>query len=816
MERNEKLVSPVNILECFEEANKKISPLWDIRDYVAVNPFYGFKEHDFIDVAKYIRNVSGKDILPNKTYFKKKYSSGDITSYDLEVAIKLYQREGQDQGLVFTSNDMVNYLNGQGQKNSELKIRALSDLYDLENQTHVTDVITKEVSKWCAAYFDEGQAVWKIPTKGLRLYSWWKSLARFDQPLGSQGKSFSKLVKSLPHEPTHALKLLTDRMLEKNKITSNELVHYYYRLIYTTLGWSSYMNKFEFEAARSNDTSRLEEVGELIDLVVIRMAYDIVLLDDVAEVEIIAEDMKAEPQDDLTLKYLWLAAAESSYRRKTQERLKEISIGSELQRPDVQMGFCIDVRSEILRRHLENASPKIQTIGFGGFFGMPISIKGLGHEGADHSCPILVDTAHEIHECASKFESVLISKKKKHVADIYLKKSIQSSASSGFSFVETFGFGYIFKMLKAAIGKKKPNLDTVEMGVTQEERKRIELDTERLSREEKVSLGFNALKNMSLVKNFGKHVFFVGHGSESANNPYASALECGACAGHSGHLNARLLADILNEQEVRNGLQKRGIEIPSDTCFYWGLHNTAKDTLTFSEDFYQKSELAQYKEVFEKACMDCRRERARNLPLCENLDSGQLSEEFDSRANDWSEIRPEWGLSRNASFIVGRRDLTRSLDLEGRAFLHDYDHTLDLDLSVLEVIMTAPMIVSNWINMQYYASTVDPEKFGAGNKALNNVVGTIGCIEGNASDLLGGLTKQSVWYEDEYYHEPLRLQVFIEANPISIDSIIQKHKLLQDLIGNNWLSIISLDPNDGEFKLYHKGQWIKTKDDLLN
>ena len=130
--------------------------------------------------------------------------------------------------------------------------------------------------------------------------------------------------------------------------------------------------------------------------------------------------------------------------------------------------------------------------------------------------------------------------------------------------------------------------------------------------------------------------------------------------------------------------------------------------------------------------------------------------------------------------------------------------------------MTAPMIVTNWINMQYYASTIDQEKFGVGNKVLANVVGTIGCIQVNSSDLLGGLTEQSVRYAGEYYHEPLRLQVFIEAETDSIDQIIEKHQLVKDLIQNDWVKVISIHPTNKQFMLRHMKKWIEVKRDLCN
>jgi uncharacterized protein YbcC (UPF0753/DUF2309 family) len=41
-------------------------------------------------------------------------------------------------------------------------------------------------------------------------------------------------------------------------------------------------------------------------------------------------------------------------------------------------------------------------------------------------------------------------------------------------------------------------------------------------------------------------VLFIGHGSHSANNPFGSSLDCGACAASPGRHNARMLAKIAN------------------------------------------------------------------------------------------------------------------------------------------------------------------------------------------------------------------------------------------------------------------------------
>jgi uncharacterized protein YbcC (UPF0753/DUF2309 family) len=75
-------------------------------------------------------------------------------------------------------------------------------------------------------------------------------------------------------------------------------------------------------------------------------------------------------------------------------------------------------------------------------------------------------------------------------------------------------------------------------------------------------------------------------------------------------------------------------------------------------------------------------------------------------------VRPEWGLAGNAAFIVAPRERTYHLNLKGRVFLHNYIHAADTTKSTLELIMTAPMIVTNWINLQYYASTVNNQALG--------------------------------------------------------------------------------------------------------
>ncbi|MCA9017278.1 MAG: DUF2309 family protein, partial [Planctomycetaceae bacterium] len=178
------------------------------------------------------------------------------------------------------------------------------------------------------------------------------------------------------------------------------------------------------------------------------------------------------------------------------------------------------------------------------------------------------------------------------------------------------------------------------------------------------------------------------------------------------------------------------------------------------------------------------------------------------RAADWSEVRPEWGLAGNAAFVIAPRESTREIDLDARTFLHSYDHENDPEGIVLENIMTAPMIVAHWINMQYYASTVDNHHFGSGNKTLHNVVGGFGILSGNGGDLMTGLPWQSLHTGSGFQHKPLRLQVVIAAPRKVIEKIISKHQSIANLLSGGWMHLISLDEQQ-QFQYSTDGNWKK-------
>ena len=762
------------LAEAANKAARAIPPVWPLASSVAVNPFLGQSGEDLAHVAARLARVAGAPVTMHRSYYLDRIASGAITDEDLAVALSLQPAEIRPAS--------VAALKAAARDTAE-PVRALPTVADLAAKASGIDwpsLVSDRIGTWASAYFDEGQALWSAPRAKNALAAW-RAFATQDLTPEIIGlKGFASYIADTPESAAQVLA----RAVATLGLEPAALETCFHQLLMTLGGWSQVARHRLWQAELAGSTD-----GTLIDLLAVRLLWEEALYEKYAD-EIAAEWAEvrcahaapvAPAQGDL-IGVILQEGAEHAAQRALTDVLATSSSEPNAARAMLQAVFCIDVRSEVFRRAFESVSPGIETLGFAGFFGIATTHRRFASDVSELRLPVLLNPA--VSSCSERSAETANDKKARIAARTSRAWGrFKLAAVSSFAFVEATGPVYAAKLIRDSLRlnrRKAPNDPTPTLSTE------LDLGTRTNAAE-------TVLRAMSLTQGFARLVILAGHGANVVNNPHASALHCGACGGYSGEANARLLAGVLNDAEVRKGLAVRGIEIPADTLFIGALHDTTTDDVTLYDkdapSAAHASDIAQAKTSLRSAGTLARTERMLRLPRAAN------ERQVRARSRDWAQVRPEWGLAGCKAFIAAPRRRTQGRSLEGRAFLHDYDWKHDKSFKVLELIMTAPVVVASWISLQYYGSTVAPETFGGGNKLLHNVVGGIGVLEGNGGPLRAGLPWQSVHDGARYMHEPIRLSVCIEAPREAMSDILKRHAPVRALFDNRWLTLLALDGN---------------------
>lgn len=816
-----------------------IAPTWPLAHAVACNPLQGLEELPFAEATRKGQALFDAQTLPGFWQLRQALAAGHITQQQVEESI-----DKALEGLPATHTigkalidfrplmkAMVEELDERYTPNRtpELLRQALGQLQEASAWQGTLEPVNKSTITWLSAFLDEGQAAWSMPMRERGFYRAVKVLVEM------QGEG-PDVLGLLPEDSEKAIALLLDKLPVAPKD--------HYRFLRDQLlalpGWASYIR---WRSEQSDYAPQLRYPISLNDYLAVRLLLLCQLPQEAWEEAIVpkrewltlhhwaAQQLSPGPATDprawadllrdmqeachrlrLTLLQSW----EAAFRQNIGQQLKQqMATKPEAARPDAQLAFCIDVRSEPFRRQVE-ASGHYETFGFAGFFGLPIAYETVLGERVK-SLPVLLQPAHELREqaspcCAHQAERHQNGLKLlKELKQAY--KSLKYNISTPFAAVEALGLPAGLITIGRSIipqplsklrrmGRRwfRPEIDTAP-DISPAEDWGIPFDNQ-------LAYAGNALRMMGLTRNFAPLVVLCGHGSQTENNPYAAALDCGACGGSHGGPNAAAMARILNQSAIREGLREQGVDIPADTLFVGAQHNTTTDEVSLLDlpnlDAEKQAQITALKTGLASA-------QNRNLDQRAGQFGLKKGKGILRRSTDWSEVRPEWGLAGNAGFIVAPRQLTEKLDLRGRCFLHSYDWEQDAEATSLEVILTAPLVVAQWINSQYFFSTVDNTAFGSGNKITHNVVGKIGVMQGNSSDLMHGLPWQSVMKnDDELYHQPLRLTAFVVAPRERVQMLVEKHDVLQKLLYNEWVALQVLDPETEQmWALQVDGSWVK-------
>ncbi|MBI1311443.1 DUF2309 family protein [bacterium] len=505
---------------------------------------------------------------------------------------------------------------------------------------------------------------------------------------------------------------------------------------------------------------------------------------------------------------------------------QEQTASSAKSRPAWQIVCCIDDREESFRRHLEEIDPSVETFGAAGFFAVVMYYRGAADAYFKPLCPGIVTPEHYVTEDVGyTFEGVNRQRasSRKRIGRITHQVHQRSRTFVGGILTGLFGSLATFPLVARVLFPRLTSQIRKRFGELLQPPPVTQLQLERYEASPGSSNGHvgytlaemagivqRLLQDIGLTKteDFSRVVIICGHGSSSINNPHESAYCCGACAGKRGGPNARAFAHMANDFRVRNELQKRGLTIPEETTFLGAYHDTTSDSVVFYDlDRMPASHRTEFERI-QKVIEECRErnahERCRRFVAADlKLPQLEMLRHAETRGEDLSQVRPEYNHATDSMCIVGRRDWSRGLFLDRRAFLTSYDPTQDdADNSVLFRILAAAIPVCAGINLEYYFSTVDNTRYGSGSKLPHNLVSLLGVMEGACSDLRTGLYAQMV-----EIHEPMRLLFLIETTPEAMLSIIRRHEGIARLCLGGWVQLALIDADTSEIQLFRNGRF---------
>ncbi|WP_435064944.1 DUF2309 domain-containing protein [Halobaculum sp. EA56] len=754
-----------------EKAATTVGSVWPIHSFVTANPLSGFEDMPFGEAVTQAADLLGGRGYPSPDTFRAALDDGQIDPGVLESELAERGYEEDPETLL---------------ERMDTGVESERPTADAQRADHV-------LTKWLSAFLDEGRAKWPMPNREDGFYSAFRSVATYDGRIPDEG-----VVADLPESPIEAIESVLEPYPE------SQWVPVFEEQFAALPGWTGFLK----QRAADDGAWQSAYPATLEGYLAVRLA----LLDafgvDV-EPSTGADSAGTEEADDLAEAFL--SAWERSYRTEVVEAVADESEAlaaddDDAGRPDAQLVFCIDTRSEVLRRHVEEAGD-YETHGYAGFFGIPMEYRGYDSEVSVDACPPILEPQHRVPEVPTDRDTQATHDRRSGLREAASEVvgTLKTNPATAFGFVESAGGGYGLALAARTLlpGRVRDLLDAAGDAVpdTHEFCEQVVHHQHSyagdlpvgLTHEEQVEYAAAAFDLMGWDR-FARLVVFTGHASETANNPFDSSLDCGACAGNPGGPNARVLATICNDDDVRADLRDRGFDIPEDTVFLAGQHNTTTDEVELYDGDVPESHAADLERL--RADLATAREHA----AAERAESmgGTAStgvDETERRAADWAETRPEWGLAGNAGFVVGPRELTSDLDLDGRAFLHSYDWSTDPEGDALEAILTGPMVVTQWINAQYYFSTVDNAVYGSGSKVTQNPVGNVGVYQGNGGDLMTGLPLQSLMAaDDDPYHQPLRLSTVVHAPVDRVADVLADHEEVTELLDNDWLSLTVVDP----------------------
>ncbi len=777
-----------------------------LKDFIHHNSLHAFQQMKFYDAIFKASKIFGFQATLPLIDFRKLFEIGRINEDILERTIS--ERKGADQ----VNHWKQNVLHKAYDEHNDQRIGKLRAHWKSIYHIDLDNLVQPLLFRILSSYLDQGIAIWDFPQHANGFLASVKALEknsfnsffqtqRAKQLLFQEGVSISDLLRIIVGDEKYFEQYLFDQQFSHR-------------------GWSGMVATLEDKPESLLDKRKIT----LNDLIILDLLFELDHLEnelgknfpplcDKVKVDPISlfEDIEnTELQEVLKI---WQDAFEWSYYDEILAGIQQnISLKThthvEVTEKSFQALFCIDERECSFRTYVESMDKSAETFGCPGFFGVEFYFQAEHAKFYDKLCPAPVTPKYLIKEYD-------VSEKRKHDL-FYTDKTHQ--ISSGFLSALTFGFWAGYRLIKNLF---KPEMSPAisnafahmnEQGKLTIENKNIN-DTENglqigFTIEEMTNRVEALLNGIGLLNHFANLIYVVAHGSSSANNPHHGAHDCGACSGRPGSVNSRVFAAMANHAEVRKQLTQRGILIPSTTQFVGALHDTAADEIEYYDVtvLNETNRIAHQKnrQTFEDALDLNAKERSRRFAsINTKSELKKIRKAIKERSVSLFEPRPELGHGTNTLCIVGRREISKGVFLDRRSFLNSYNYKTDVLGKFLTGVMAPLGPVCGGINLEYYFSRVDNYKLGAGTKLPHNVVGLFAVTNSSDGDLRPGLPWQMI-----EVHDPLRLLIIVEHYPHVILQSIQSSPAMYEWYINEWVHLVSINPDTKAFTYFTNGQFI--------
>ncbi|MEZ5043144.1 MAG: DUF2309 domain-containing protein [Saprospiraceae bacterium] len=792
-----------------------------LKDFVHHNSLHAFQEMDFYEGIFNASKIFGIKVTFNLNEYRKLYQQGRIKPEILDEIII------RNKGKALLHEYRHKLLEAKYEPVSAPRIGKIRANWKTAYKVDLDNLVQPLLFRMLCSYLDQGIALWHFPFEDQGLINAIRTLEQHSMI------SFfkSKRVKDLLFDKN----LCIDQLLKILVGDEAYFEPYIYDQQFAHRGWSGIVSAIESNPKTLLYTKKIS----LKDLILLELLMEIDALDRTLGKKwtALGTHLNLPPQDyfaksELTeldqILSIWQDAFEWDYYDEVLGAIDHIAKSRRLVKPEkksFQAIFCIDDRECSLRRHIEACDKQCETLGAPGFFGAAIYFQPFGGKFYEKNCPVAITPKHLIKE-------IEVTDKRQHEL-LYTKNS--HTFFRGFLISLSLGLWASVKMvLDLFRPKMSPAISDAFAHMNINGKLTIE-NTDPNHKENGLQIGYTIeemaqvvaplLKGIGMVDHFAPLVYVMAHGSSSANNPHHGAHDCGACSGRPGSVNARVFAFMANHPKVRAILSVQGLEIPTETQFLGGMHDTASDEIAFYDEdlltFENNVRHQKNKDTFEEALDLNAKERSRRFASIDiSKDIKHVRKAIKKRSVSFFEPRPELGHGTNALCYVGSRQKMKGLFLDRRAFLNSYDYQTDPDGKLLAQVLGPIPAVCGGINLEYYFSRMDIEKMGAGTKLPHNVMGLIGVANSSDGDLRPGLPLQMI-----ENHDPVRLLLMVEQRPEVVLKVIKSSEEMYSWFEKKWIHLVAVSPADNELYHFHEGEFclyrpisdkLNHTDDMLN